>query len=297
MNFKKKLSGLAILVIIIVIVAAYKSNSAPKNIQKLSPKQSVNLYFKSCSNGDTETLKKIIYFAPNTTEAQKQKRVDALNTNNNPEVSVMLGVMGMNFKAKYEKIIDDNTAEVGVICRGLLTGTPLNQVPAYQLILKKEDGAWKYYTNKSHYTLDELGKMIKENPNDHSLYYYYGFRFISENPYKTHRYYKKYYELEPNGFWVTAEFLGRLREYGNIDSFERMMLNCDSPPGNKSGVYTKIGLGFAECKDYKKADYYYKKAEEVLLKYPAPMAEERLMKARKELQLRLEGKYVDLLGN
>ena len=57
--------------------------------------------------------------------------------------------------------------------------------------------------------LDEL----KKNPNDFSLYYYCAQDMANEqNRLLAYRFRKKYYELDPNGFWITDLFL----EQGNI---------------------------------------------------------------------------------
>lgn len=275
-----------------------------KNLEEMSPKEVVNAYYKARDDGNVELLQQIIYFSAGTTEGQKQKRIDSCNLTRSPEAKAIFSVMGMKNFAKYEKIIDEDSAEVGVCFKGgilqsLLAGKPSHiwkSYPADQIILKKDQGLWKYHHNKDNFTnTSELVEAIKKSPEDASLYYYYGIHTMSVNPYRAYKYFKKYYELEPDGFWVTEDFLERLKDFEDINSFEKMMLNCDAPPGNKSGVYTKIGLGFAECKDYEKANQYYKKAEEVLLKYPGPLAEERLEKAKAELQLRKAGKYHDIL--
>ena len=51
-----------------------------------------------------------------------------------PEAKTILGVMGIKMKAQYEKIIDEDTAEVGVVSKvGVLKSHPVEQI-----ILKKE---------------------------------------------------------------------------------------------------------------------------------------------------------------
>ena len=47
--------------------------------------------------------------------------------------------------------------------------------------------------------------------------------------------------------------------------------------------------------DFEKASLYFQKTEEAIKKYPAPIAAERLTKAKQELQLCMEGKYYDIL--
>ena len=76
------------------------------------------------------------------------------------------------------------------------------------------------------------------------------------------------------------------------------LLDVENVPQNspgRAGTYRKIGQFFVEKKDYKKAKLYYDKATEILKISRSYLVEERLTKAKQELQLRLEGKYVDLL--
>jgi tetratricopeptide (TPR) repeat protein len=263
-----------------------------KNLHKLSPKQALSLYYKAQNKGDVELIKKLIYFPPGTTE--EQKLAEAKSNSIGPNANPLIKLAASGIKVKYGKIIDENIAEVGVVACVSFFGFG-HEEPLEKVILKKDDNIWKYFDGKYNLPPEQLFEKLKDNPEDADLYYYYGFRIMSENPAKANRFFKKYYELEPNGFWVTDHFVKKLQKYESIDSFERMMLNCDSPPGNKSGVYTKIGLAFAECMNYEKAAQYYQRADDVIKKYPNPLSKERLEKAKKELKLRMDGEYYDIL--
>jgi tetratricopeptide (TPR) repeat protein len=276
----------------------------PNDLSRLSPSQTANLYYNACRDGDIELLRNIIYFPPDATERQIEQEIESRNLKNDHESStILVGMMGLRMKAKYEKMADNDTAEVGMISKAgalqcLFAGKPsyiFKAIPSEQIILKRDGGIWKYYHNKNNFNdTSELVTAIKNNPEDASLYYYYGMLEISENPYRAHRCFKQYYELEPDGFWITEEFIAQLKDYEDLSGFEKMMLNYDTPPGNMSTVYIKLGLAFAECGDYLKAKQYYEKADEALTAFPS-IDIESLKKAKHELQLRIEGKYIDIL--
>ena len=54
---------LPIIILAFVLIVLF-SNSRPKDLKKLTPKQIANLYIKASMDGDTELLKEIIYFSP-----------------------------------------------------------------------------------------------------------------------------------------------------------------------------------------------------------------------------------------
>ena len=206
-------------------------------------------------------------------------------------------MVGTKRSAKYEKFLDNDLAEVGVECWSIKN--LLKQYPVEQVILKNDDGIWKYYYSMYDLTWEQLIEAIRKNPNDASLYYYLGVVTQSENPAKAHRYYKKYYELDSEGFWVTNSFLTKLKEFEDIVGFENKMLRelSNIPPNSpdRATVYRTLGQLYMENLDYGKAGDYFDKAKTILEIDKDSLGIERLEKSKEELQLRMGGKYVDLL--
>jgi len=296
MKIKKVVSVFVILVLIVIVFRWWKLNVYdPSCLEKLSPKQIMNLYYRSCSNGDAETLEKIISFPPGTTE--EQKLAEAKSSSIGPNAGPLIKLVASRRKAKYGKIIDDNTAEVGVVSRAGLFGFG-QENPVAKVILKKDDNIWKYFGGKYNLPGEQLFEKLKDNPEDADLYYYYDFRIMSENPAKANRFFKKYYELEPDGFWATPYFVRKLEEHEYFENEMLTLLDAENVPQDspdRAGTYRKIGQFFVEKKDYEKAKLYYDKATEILKVSHDPLGTERLLKAKKELQLRVEGKYHDIL--
>jgi tetratricopeptide (TPR) repeat protein len=282
---------IVVLLILLVMMVGNKQN----NLHSLSPKQALNLYYKAKYKGNVELIKKLIYFPPGTTE--EQKLAEAKSSSIGPNAGPLIKLVASRRKAKYGKIIDENTAEVGVVSRAGFLGFG-QENPVAKVILKKDDNIWKYFDSKYNLPGEQLFEKLKDNPEDADLYYYYGFRIMSENPAKANRFFKKYYELEPDGFWVTPHFVKELEEHEYFENEMLTSLDVEKVPQNSPGravTYRKIGQFFVEKKDYKKAKLYYDKATEILKISRSPLSEERLTKAKQELELRLEGKYVDLL--
>ncbi len=284
-----------IFVFIGMILFSISACSKQEDLVQMSPKEIVNLYYKSRNDGDTETLKQIIYFTPDTTEEQKQNKVQSVLAGSDEKL--LMRSAGVNEKVEYERIIEEDIAEVGLILGGI--AGMKGRVPVGQIILKRENGIWKYYYNKYELSENELTNMIKKNPNDPSLYYLLGNWIVNENPARAYRYFKKYYELEPDGFWISDSFLQDLKDLGNLKIFENKLLaNLDNVPQyspDRALTYRYIGQMYMERGNYEKAKQYFNKVEEILKVDKDPKEIENLQKAKTELQLRTEGKYVDLL--
>jgi len=176
-----------------------------KDPSRMSPMEVINLYYKSKDKGDAETLRRIIYFPPGTTDNQKEKRVKSELTGQDEKV--MTRMFGGKVKAEYETILDENTAEVGVI-----TTVSRKRGAFQQIILKKEEGLWKYHYSKWDLTIDQLTEELKKNLLNTSLIFLLGSKIFPENPAKGKRYLRKYYEFSPEGFWVDDKLLNRLED-------------------------------------------------------------------------------------
>lgn len=281
------LAGLTVLSVI--------SCSDKESPTQMSPTEIVNLFQDTRNDGNIEIMREILYFAPDTTEEQKQERVRSILAGSDEKI--VMNFVGTTEKVEYEKLIDEETAEVGLVLGG--ANGFLNRVPTGQIILKKKDGMWKYHYNKYELSEDKLIKMIRQKTNDNSLYYLLGRWIVNENPAKAYRYFKKYYDLEPDGFWVCDSFLKELKELENPKRFETKLLadlhGIPEYSPDRALSYRFLGQMYMEHNNYEKAQEYFSKAEEILKIDKDTSEIESLKKVKHELELRLKGKYVDPL--
>ena len=234
------------------------------------------------------------------TEEQMQAKVESVVTGTGEKL--MMRSMGIGTKVKYQKFIDETTAEVGTVASGIfLIG---KNHPGNQIILKKEDSIWKYSHIMAELPIEVLIENLKNSPEDTDLYFHLARAYIPVNPAKSHRYYLKYYELNPDGFWVSEDFLKLIKEYKkefeDTEIYEKEMLakiDGMSSVSSKAIRYQRLCQLFMEKKDYTKANYYIKMAEDVLKKDSSEYNywKENLDKVKTELQMHIEGKYTDIL--
>ena len=302
--------GLGLIIVLCVIV--FLRIFVTPNPKGMSPKNIVKLYYKARNSGNTELLERIIYFPPETTDEQRRAKIQSIVVGAGEKV--IMRMVGSRRKIKYEKFLDETTAEVGVITTGkvlpiLLSGRLSylgKQHPVDQVILKKDDGIWKYYYSMAELPKGVLIENLKNNPEDTDLYFHLARAYLDENPAKSHRYYLKYYELAPDGFWTDEDFGDLIKqyrkEYEDTEIYEQeMLVAINIMPANhilsKTIEYQRLCQLFMEKKDYKKASSYLMLAEETLKKDNSEYNywKRNLDKVKIELQLRLEGKYVDLL--
>jgi hypothetical protein len=286
-------------VFVLCVFIAYKI-VVPPNPKGMSPKEIVELYHKARNSGDTKLLKQIIYFEPGTIEEQKQTKVKSVLAC--LDEKLMVRSVGLRRKVKYQKYIDDNTAEVGTVGSSIFL--PWKQYPGNQIILKKQDGIWKYSHIMAELPKDVLIENLKKHPLDFDLYFHLGRVYLDENPAKAHRYFIKYYELAPKGFWVDEDFLAQLKEYkkefNDPETYEKQMLNkinslTGSNTVSKAVYYRKLGQLFMELHEYQKAESYFRVSDALFKIVPSPACMRDLQKSKEELQLRLEGQYHDIL--
>jgi hypothetical protein len=240
-----------------------------------SPKSIVKRFYKARNSGNTELLKKIIYFPPETTEEQKQAKVESMLAGS--EEKLILRSMGLRLTVKYQKYIDDDTAEVGTMGSSIFL--PWKRYPVEQIILKKQDGIWKYYSNMANLPKGVLIKNLKNNPQNADLYFHLGRAYLDENLAKSHRLYLRYYELAPEGFWIDEDFLRRLKEYSKefddpmayekklLDEIENIPI---SGAATKAVRFKRLGQFSMELKDYQKAKLYLEKSEAMFKLDPRP---------------------------
>ncbi len=291
-----KIKGIIILCLIVAVFLIFYLNPFKvKDIKQMSPKEIMALYLKSREKGDIEMLKKIIYFSPEISEDEKNSKVRLAITGADEKTAMSMTMAGI--KAECEKIIDVDTAEVGLVITTGIVG--VGRRPFIEIVMKKDQGVWKYNYDKYSLTEKQWIDKIRQNPKDASAYYYLGRLYQHENPARANRYYKKYYEIEPEGFWVNAHFKNNLKEYDDIEEEERKMLaDVESLPPkspNRATDYTYLGQLFTEHGDYQKAQVYFGKSEDILKFNRVPLEVEALEKAKKELELRMSGQSYDIL--
>jgi hypothetical protein len=273
--------------------------SGKPNLAKLTPKKVVSLLEKESYNKDSTTLQQLIYFPPNTTEAVKYEMVKRYKRTSVEEKALRFF---MSAKPEYEKVLDEETAEVGVVMSGL--AAIRGRQPLWQYILKKDGGVWKIFCDRYDLSESQLISEFQRNPKDYSILYLMACHIQPENFPKAGQYYLKYYELDPKGFWVCDDFVQQISEYKkefNSTAYFEMNLLLEihalqtKQHNLKAVKYKYLGQLFSIKGDYTKAEQYFLKAEQELKRDPDPLGIERLQKSRQELQLRKEGKYKDIL--
>jgi len=274
--------------------------SKKKDLKSLSPRQVVELYHKASNERDTELLRKIIYFPPGTTEAEIRKRVGHSSLSRDAKAANrMMKIMKTKIATKYEKILTEDTAEVGVVAK-IGVGPFSKQIPGDQYVMKRENGTWKVHYSRGSLSREQLIDVIRENPQTAWAYYRLGMKIQSDNPYKAYKYYQKYYELEPKGFWADR-YRDVIKDFGDAPKMEQMLLeNIQKTPENSDGQavdYIRLGQLFTEHENFKKAQMYLDKAKNILKINSCRDVYiiKKLEKAWQELELKESGKYTDIL--
>jgi hypothetical protein len=258
----------------------------------------VSLYEKERYSKDSALLSQLIYFPPNTSEQVKKETVKKTQACADEKALRIY----LSAKPEYEKVLDEKTAEVGVVLSGL--GAIRGRIPVQQYILKKDGGAWKIYCNRYEPSEQQLLADFEQNPQDYSILYLMASHVLPDNPPKAHQFFLKYYELDPKGFWVCDEFVQEItkykKEFNLTEIYETELLIeiklMDAKRyASRAIKYTQLGQLFAIKGEYGKAEEYFTKAESEFKGDPDLLGKEMLQKSRQELQLRKEGKYKDIL--
>lgn len=286
---------------VILSVFLMQGCSKKKNLESLSPRQVAELYIKPENKSDIELRRQIIYFPPGTSEAEIRKIVCAASPSRDAKGGErMLRAAGLRMATEYEKILTEDTAEVGVVA--IIGIGPLSKrKPADQLIMKKDNGIWKAHYYRGSLTKEQLVDTIREDPQTAWAYYHLGAEILADNPYKAYKYFNKYYELEPKGFWVDSQLLEDVEFHRNPQKMEQILLeNIERAPENSQSrvsSYIRLGQLFTAHKDFKKAQMYLDKAEDMLREnFPNNRnLSERLEKVVRELDLKKSGEYTDIL--
>ena len=166
------LSVIVLLIFLTFLVKTFKQT----DLRKMSPKQVMALYLKARNDGDFETLRKIIFFPPETSEEEKTYRAQAATSG--PDEKGVAAIALARIKAEYGTIIDEETVEVGLV---IITGIS-RRTPFQQIIMKKDERIWKYEYDKFVFTEEQLIETIRETPDEAWPYYYLGRLYQPENP-------------------------------------------------------------------------------------------------------------------
>jgi hypothetical protein len=259
------------------------------DIKSLSPRQVVSLYIKAHNECNRELLRKIIYFPSGMSEAEIEKKLGPASISREAKGGERITrAAGLRVTPGYEKILNEDTAEVGVLMK-IGFGPLSKDIPGDQYILKRENEVWKIHYARSELTKEQLATTIKENPQAAWVYYRLGMEIQSDNPYKACMYFNKYYELEPTGFYVDSELKNKINILKNPDYEEQELLkSLNERPENAGGriiIYIRLSQLFVETGDFNKAQKYLNDCESLINKKKQlnPYLVESFKKARESI--------------
>jgi len=294
----KKRLQIAIITFLIIVASTMVGCDKRNRPEKLSPRDVIKLYYDAKNKGDVEFLRQIILFPQGMTVDEINSRIKSEITG--ADEKMLTRAVGAGIKVEYEKIFDAQTAEVGVVLKMGIPGFK-KRIPFQEIVLKKDDNRWKYSYSKYDLSEEQLIDAITKNPYDASAIFHLGRLYQPENPAKAIRYYKKYCELEPRGFWVSKELIDQIKGHEDIENEESKLLeklkNTPEKSPRRASVYWTLGQLFAEHGDYEKAKIYFDQAERVMgsLTQKYPLAEERFRNAKKAFELAVKGEESDIL--
>ena len=292
---------LLVTIILYFVFGEIKYRYQKNHLEKLSPRQIVNLSFKAAWKEDHELLKKISH-SSNPYTGEKEKSQVVKNAEGVQRALTIL--LAIKFKAQHQRAIEPDSVEVGYVHYSRYW--PFAKVYSGMQVLVQEDDIWKLHSDK--WKWGEMLEYLKRNPTDLSSYYLCSSDMANnQNFLLEYRFKKKYYELDPKGFWVTKSFLEELKmEEENYETnyknyTRRLLLKTVGYPENwkadKARNYITLARIFMFHQDYQKAEKCLNEAENVLKqeKSEREYMKEHFEQVWNELQLRKEGKYIDPL--
>lgn len=289
-----------ILIVILYFTAGEIKYRYQKNhLEKLSPKQIVNLCFKAQWKEDHELLRKISH---STNEYTGERKKTQLEKDGEVVQRALTILFAIKFEAEHQRAVEPNYMEVGYVHYSRYW--PFSKTHSHMQLLAKEDGIWKLHSSKWKY--GEMLEHLMQNPNDLSSYCICSWDMANDQNFlMEYRFKKKYYELDPKGFWITKDFLEKLKidedKYEiNYENYEKQLLTKMALPETskqeKSISFIELVRIFMFHQDYEKAEKYLNDAQNLYTEgYKDFCFEKSLNQASKELQLRKEGKYIDPL--
>jgi tetratricopeptide (TPR) repeat protein len=297
----RKISRYSIIsIFVIVILLSIIKYVMPKNLNSLSPKQALNLYYKAKYKGNVELIKKLIYFPPGTSEAEIKEKIGPSPLSTDAKGARHIMKMTQTRAAvEYEKILSEDTAEVGIVAK-IGIGPLSKRTSVDQIILKRDSGIWKIHYSRGELTKEQIENVIRESPKTAWAYYYFGTKTQAENPYKACRYYQKCYELEPKGFWADL-CLAIIGVYEDTQEMERIILgNIQNTPRNSDGRavdYIRLSQLCVANNNIEKARKYLNKSEEILKANSCrdKFIIDKYKNVRQELEAVESGEYTDVL--
>ena len=187
MNAKTLIFPVVLLLLLGLCLASCKDNA--KELSEMSPSEIAELYIKFRQNDTHDKLREIVCFPDNDLRLKNLMKSSAEKGLDN---------LGTYLEVSYEKIINEDTAEVGISLNLLFK----HKTPFEQLILKKEEGVWKLYGFKfENKSIEDLLIMLDTSTVDPDVYFYLGRKYSVDRYEKASEYCKKYLALSDNKFW------------------------------------------------------------------------------------------------
>lgn len=284
MFFRKRyflFTGLIIFVILTICGILIIKTDTHNNIVEMSPREIIDLYLKIRTEGRHDELPQILCHPNDEAKINNLMASDAEKT---------LYSFLAKRKTAYEKIIDANTAEVGIVLS--IAG---KIIPLQQMILKKAGGIWKLRESKFNNTSKEqLHEMLKITPVDPDIYYYLGKLYSTDRYVLAAQYYEKYLELSDNMFWDGPDMQGVIKQGKEIDSFiEQYKPFVDANPflPRNDTLCAKLALAYMDKGDLVNAKKYLDMMGKILEKSPNKYMRKKYNNL-KELFLRAESSKI-----
>ena len=253
--------------LIFMLAGCKKSSHETCPLDSCSPRQIAGLYIDAYNNNDSDLLKKIIYRPSDVFDEEIERKISPSADKHFKGTEKLLESAGVKVDTEYEKILSEDTAEVGIIMK-VGVGPLSKRIPVDQFIMKKQDGLWKFNYAVSMLSKKELEKRIKISPETAWVYYNLGMLLQSDNPYEACKYFQRYYELEPEGFWVQDELLNKLQILENPSKEESVLLKELNAYPEKAGgrviVYVRLIQLFTATENFDKAKKYLQEAEALI---------------------------------
>lgn len=245
MNAKTLIFPVVLLLLLGLCLASCKDNA--KELSEMSPSEIAELYIKFRQNDTHDKLREIVCFPDNDLRLKNLMKSSAEKGLDN---------LGTYLEVSYEKIINEDTAEVGISLNLLFK----HKTPFEQLILKKEEGVWKLYGFKfENKSIEDLLIMLDTSTVDSDVYFYLGRKYSVDRYEKASEYCKKYLALSDNKFWDGPNLQKIIRQGEEIDFFiaeQTKIIDAGPLQTRHATICAKLALAFMDRGDLIKAEKY-----------------------------------------